>query len=226
MRHKIYSIINIAGLSVGMACTIVILLWVQYELSFDRFHENADQIYRLGLNLRTSKIEESIASNGVPAGPTLEIKFPEVLKACRFQKGEGVAVVQYKEKKFFEEDIFYADNSVFDIFTFPMISGDPKSALTVAFSAVITEDMAKKYFGNENPIGKFIKLNNEYNVTVTGVVKNIPANSHFSFNMLLSFETLGPWLEKAMEHWLLNIHNYTYLLLQKNFVTVHFFISI
>ena len=216
LRHKVYSIINISGLSVGMACTIVILLWVQYELSFDRFHENADQIYRLGLDLRTSKIEESIASNGVPAGPAFEKKFSEVLKACRFQKGEGVAVVQYKEKKFFEEDIFYADNSVFDIFTFPMISGDPKSALTVAFSAVITEDMAKKYFGNENPIGKFIKLNNEYNVTVTGVVKNIPTNSHFSFNMLLSFETLGPWLEKAMEHWLLNIHNYTYLLLQKN----------
>jgi putative ABC transport system permease protein len=215
-RHKGYSIINIAGLSVGMACTILILLWVQHELSFDRYHENADQIYRLGLNLRTSKIKESIASNGVPAGPTFEKTFPEVLKACRFQKGEGVAVVQYKENKFFEEDIFFADNSVFEIFSFPMISGNPKTALTLIDSAVMTEDMAKRYFGDEDPIGKVIKLNNEYNVTVTGVVKNIPANSHFSFNMLLPFEALGPWLEKAMQHWLLNIHNYTYLLLQKN----------
>jgi putative ABC transport system permease protein len=216
LRHKFYSIINIAGLSVGMACTILILLWVQYELSFDRYHENADQIYRLGLNLRTSKIKESIASNGVPAGPTFEKRFPEVLKACRFQKGEGVAVVQYKEKKFFEKNIFFADNSVFEIFTFSMIRGNPKTALTVIDSAVITEDLAKKYFGDEDPIGKVIKLNNEYNVKVTGVVKNIPSNSHFSFNMLLSFEALGPWLEKAMQHWLLNIHNYTYLLLQKN----------
>jgi len=156
LRHKIYSIINIAGLSVGMACTIVILLWVQYELSFDCHHENADQIYRLGLNLRMSKIEESIASNGVPAGPTVEKRFPQVLKACRFKKGEGVAVVQYKEKKFFEEDIFFADNSVFEIFTFPMISGNPKTALTMKNSAVMTEDMAKKYFGNEDSIGKVI----------------------------------------------------------------------
>jgi putative ABC transport system permease protein len=215
-RHKVYSIINIAGLFVGMTCTILIVLWVQYELSYDRYHQNAEQIYRLGLNLRTSKIKESIASNGVPAGPTFEKRFPEVLKACRFQKGEGVAVVQYKEKKFFEENIFFADNSVFEIFTFPMIRGNPKTALTVIDSAVMTEDIAKKYFGNEDPIGKVIKLNNEYNVTVTGVVKNIPANSHFSFNLLLPFEALGPWLEKAMQHWLLNIHNYTYLLLQKN----------
>jgi putative ABC transport system permease protein len=216
LRHKVYSIINIAGLSVGMACTILILLWVQYELSFDRYHENADQIYRLGLKLQTSKIKDSIASNGVPAGPILEKKFPEVLKACRFRKEEGVAVAQYKEKKFFEEDIFYADNSVFDIFSFPMINGDPKSALKTPFSVVITEDIAKKYFGNEDPMGKILIFNNEYNVTVTGVVKNIPKNSHFTFDMLLSFETAGPWLEKAMEHWLLNIHNYTYLLLQKN----------
>jgi putative ABC transport system permease protein len=97
-----------------------------------------------------------------------------------------------------------------------MISGNPKAALTVIDSAVMTEDMAKRYFGDEDPIGKVIKLNNKYNVTVTGVVKNIPANSHFSFTMLLPFEALGPWLEKAMQHWLLNIHNYTYLLLQKN----------
>jgi putative ABC transport system permease protein len=217
LRHKAYAIINIAGLSVGMACTILILLWVQYELSFDRYHENADRIYRLGLKLQTSKIMDSIASNGVPAGPILEKKFPEVLKACRFRKEEGVAIAQYKEKKFFEEDVFYADNSVFDIFSFPMISGNPKSALKTAFSVVITEDVAKKYFGNEDPIGKIIIFNNEHNVTVTGVVKNIPKNSHFTFNMLLSFETMrGPWFEKAMDHWLLNIHNYTYLLLQKN----------
>ena len=217
LRHKIYTTINITGLSVGMACTILILLWVQYELSYDRYHENADQIYRLGLKLQTSKIKESIASNGVPAGPIFEKRFPEVLKACRFRKEESIAVVQYKERKFFEEHIFYADNSVFDIFSFTMISGDPKSALETAYSVVITENMAKKYFGKEDPIGKIITINNEYNVTVTGVIKNIPANSHFTFNMLLSIETSDPWFEKAMGHWLLNIHNYTYLLLPKKF---------
>ena len=216
LRHRVYSIINIAGLSVGMACTILILLWVQYELSFDRYHENAKQIYRLGLNLRTNKIKESIASNGVPAGPIVEKRFPEVLKACRFQKGEGVAVVQYKEKKFFEENIFFADNSVFEIFSFPMLRGNPKTALKAKNRAVITVDMAEKYFGSQDPIGKVIKLNDEYDVTVTGVINTVPQNSHFSFNMLLSFETLGPWLETAMENWIWNIHNYTYLLLQKD----------
>ena len=143
LRHKVYSIINIAGLSVGMACSILILLWVQYELSYDRYHENADQIYRLGLKLQMSKIKDTIASNGVPAGPVFEKTFPEVLKACRFRKEEAVAVAQYKEKKFFEENVFYADNSVFDIFSFPMISGDPRSALKTAFSVVLTEDIAE-----------------------------------------------------------------------------------
>jgi putative ABC transport system permease protein len=154
LRHKVYSIINIAGLSVGMACTILILLWVQYELSYDRCHENADRIYRLATYVDFGKWQDKLAVSNFPAGPYLKRHFPEVLEAVRLQRIRDKLFVQYNDKKFFEKDIFIADESVFDVFTFRMIRGDPKSALKTASDVVITENMAKKYFGNEDPIGK------------------------------------------------------------------------
>jgi len=156
--------------------------------------------------------------------------YPEVVKACRFRPIWSGAVTQYNNKKFREEKIFYADNSVFDIFAFLMINGDPKSALTIAHSVVITEDIAKKYFGSENPVGKTIKMkfqdwdvfgnsyvasNAELEATVTGVIKNVPRNSHFTFNMLLSFETLYHYNEKQRGRWWGDLTNYTYLLLRE-----------
>jgi putative ABC transport system permease protein len=158
LRHKVYSIINIAGLSVGMACTILILLWVQYELSYDRHHENADRIYRLVTHIDFGKWRGKLATSNFPAGPYLERNFSEVLKAVRFQRIQDKLFVQYKDKKFFEKDIFIADDSVFNVFTFRLIRGDPQSALKTAFDVVVTENIAKKYFGNEDPIGKIIKL--------------------------------------------------------------------
>ena len=221
LRHKVYSIINIAGLSVGMACTILILLWVQYELSFDRYHENADQIYRLGTYIDFGKWRGKLAASNFPAGPYLESNFPEVLKAVRFQRITDKLFVQYKDKKFFEKDIFIADDSIFEVFTFPLISGDPESVLKTASDVVITENTAKKYFGNEDPIGKIIKLENKYPLTVTGVMKNVPLNSHFSVNILLSFKALieldPNGYQKRMQNWTMGVDNYTYLLLQENY---------
>jgi putative ABC transport system permease protein len=218
LRHKVYSIINIAGLSVGMACTILILLWVQYELSFDHYHEKADRIYRLATDMDFGKAQGRYAVSNYIAGKTLAKDYPEVERSCRFQEVPFKILIQYRDKQFFEDNFFVVDDTVFNIFTFPLIKGDPKNALKRAFSAVISEDIAQKYFGDEDPIGRVIKVDNEVDLTITGIIQNVPPNSHFTFNALVSFETLRHVYEnyqQEMEEDWLDHDNYTYLLLQE-----------
>jgi putative ABC transport system permease protein len=152
------------------------------------------------------------------AGKTLAKDYPEVERSARFQKIPFKILIQYKDKQYFEDNIFMADDTVFNIFTFPFIKGGPQDALKRAYSIVITEDMAQKYFGNEDPIGRVIKADNKFEYTVTGVMKNIPPNSHFIFNALVSFETLRyvheNYQEEIEEDWL-DHDNYTYLLLRE-----------
>jgi putative ABC transport system permease protein len=223
-RHRVHSILNITGLAVGMACTIIILLWVRYEFSFDRYHENAERIYRLATDFHFGSLQGKFAVSNHPAGPTLQRDYPEVEKAVRFHQVWGSSIVRYKDRKFVQQGMFYADNTVFDVFTLPLLRGDPGSALTAAYSVVITKGMAAKYFGEEDPLGKVIKisnavhknLHNEPDFTVTGVVEKLPPNSHFTFDMLLSYETIYVDNEKQRDRWTGNIDNYTYLLLAPN----------
>ena len=218
LRHKVYSFINIVGLAVGMACTILILLWVQYELSFDLYHEKADRIYRLVTYGTVGKMKGGYAVSNYIAGKTLVKDYPEVERSARFQKVPFKILIQYKDKQYFEDNIFLADDTAFNIFTFPLIKGNPQDALKSAFSIVITEDLAQKYFRDEDPIGSVIKADNKLEYTVTGVMKNIPPNSHFIFNALVSFETLrylyDNYQKEREEDWLVH-DNYTYLLLRK-----------
>jgi len=136
LRHKAYTLINIGGLSVGMACSILILLWVHYELSYDRYHENADRIYRLATDIDFGKWQGKLAVCNFPAGPYLKRHVPEVLEAVRLQRIRDKLFVQYHDNKFFEKDILIADESVFDVFSFRLIRGDPKSALKTASDVV------------------------------------------------------------------------------------------
>ena len=218
LRHKVYSFINIAGLSVGMACCILIFLWVNYEFSFDRYHEKANRIYRLATYMDFGKMRGGYAASNYIAGKTLAKDYPEVEKSVRFQKIPFKILIQFKDKQFYEDNIFMADDTVFNIFTFPLIKGDPKNALKRAFSVVITEDMAQKYFGDEDPIGRVLKADNEVDLSVSGIIQNVPLNSHFIFNGLVSFETLRYIYEnyqKEMEEDWLDHDNYTYLLLRE-----------
>ena len=215
-RHKVHSIINIAGLSVGMACTILILLWVQHELSFDRYHEKAERIYRLGMDLDIGNWHKRIALSSNPAGPALKKDYPEVMEFARFRGSGARVLVQYKERKFFEHGILYADHSVFDIFTLPLVSGRTDSALTSAFSIAISESMAEKYFGKEDPIGKVLQLEDKLDLTVTAVFRDVPGNSHITFNMLVSYETYNQANKDKIGKWLGDMDAYTYLLFEKN----------
>ncbi|MBW2486553.1 MAG: ABC transporter permease, partial [Deltaproteobacteria bacterium] len=122
-RHKVFAIINIIGLSIGMACTILIMRWIQYELSFDRYHLNADRIYRLATGMDLGKIRGLHALSNYIAGKTLARDYPEVERSVRFQKVPFKLLLQYKDVQFYEDNIWLADNAVFDIFTFPLIKG-------------------------------------------------------------------------------------------------------
>ncbi len=214
-RHKGYAFINIIGLAIGMACCILIVMYIVTELSYDRYHEKADRIFRLGLDadLGGSRVVTPISN--IPSAPTLIQDYPEVLDAVRIRTVSRTSV-EYEDKQFYENGILYADNSIFSVFTFPMIIGEPETALGRAYSAVLTEDTAKRYFGDQNPVGKTLTLNGGSDFVITGVMRNIPPNSHFTFDILCSYETLYDRNREIMEEWF-NFRDYTYLLLAQGF---------
>jgi putative ABC transport system permease protein len=194
-KHKGYSLINIIGLAIGMACCLLILLYVNDELSYDRYHENADRIYRVIEEVRLEGVGEESSSMPFPTGDTLPMEYPDAVEASvRFFNFQLPSVsVQYgtsDEKLFNEPRFFFADSAVFEVFSFEMIEGDPKTALEEPNTIVITESMVEKYFEDEDPIGKTLRWQNGVNLNVTGVLKNTPLNSHFQFDFLASFATL------------------------------------
>jgi putative ABC transport system permease protein len=215
-RNKAFSIINIAGLAIGMACCIVIVNYIVFESSYDRFHTNAGHIYRVNALLEFGGRGEKLASTNHPIGPYLEDNYPEVLDSARLRRYMyGQILVEYEENKFFEKGIYYADDSVFDVFTYPMIVGDPKTALKLPYSIVLTETIAKKYFGENYPLGKILKLDNREDFKVTGVIKDTPSNTHFPFNMLLSFESFYMSNPNLKGNWTGDFEVHTFILLKE-----------
>lgn len=182
-RSKTYSFLNITGLAVGIAAFLMISLYVSFELSYDRYHENAGRIF--------SVISGDQAVTPVPLAPALMQEFPEVEAATRFQ-GLDQYLIRYKDKAFFGDRWVWADEHIFDVFTFPLVSGDNHTALRDPNSVILTEDMAKKYFGGEDPMGKVLRWASsdvENDFIVTGVMKNIPENSHVRGDFFASFKT-------------------------------------
>lgn len=212
-KHKFYSLINIFGLSLGMTCCILIFAYIRYELSYDTYHRNADNIYRIVSKRTVSGQTNELAISPAPVGPTMVEELPEVLNAVRFSPTVK-RVFSYQDKTYFEEGVLYVDQSLFDVFSFDMIDGDPKTALELPFTMVFTEKTARKYFGDQSPVGKMVNWDNKFDYRVTGVVKDPPPNSHFTFNALASFATfikydprIGSWNGGSFQ---------TYLLLQED----------
>ncbi|NOR14634.1 MAG: FtsX-like permease family protein [Candidatus Aminicenantes bacterium] len=194
-KHKGYSLINLIGLAVGIACCVLILLFVQDEISFDRYHEKADRIFRVIEEVRLEGVGEESSSMPFPTGDTLPLEYPKAIEASvRFYNFQLPSMsVEYGtsgEKRFNEPRFFFADPAVFQVFDFALIEGDPKVALMEPNTVVVTEAMANKYFEDENPIGKTLRWQGAANLQVTGVLKNILPNSHFQFDFLGSFATL------------------------------------
>ncbi|MCX6640245.1 MAG: ABC transporter permease [bacterium] len=213
LRQKTYSFINIFGLAVGMACCILILLWVVDELSFDRFHQRADHIYRLCTEMEIGG-HMSTPVVSAPMAVALRDEFPEVANTARYYR-RGSMSVRYKDKELKISPIACVDNSFFEIFSFPFLSGDPKTALQNANTVVLTEETARNLFGDENALGKILEISDGRSFAVTGVLKKIPRNSHLNFEMLYSFESLKQEMPQTLEAWW-NFQFATYVLLKEN----------
>ena len=220
LGQKAYSFINIAGLATGMAACILILLFIHDELSYDKYHEKSDQIVRVSRAWKNIDGETSLHLGHVapPFAPLLKNDFDGiVLNAVRFLN--YTALIGYREKKIQEREFYFVDHDVFDVFSWKMIQGDAKTALKAPNSLVITQSIAKKYFGDEDPIGKVLNFeNHQADMKVTGVMENIPGNSHFSVDFLCSFKTLEDFfgLENLMSNWGSNNYS-TYLLLPEGY---------
>ena len=188
-RHPGYSIINIAGLAIGLACCLFILIWVLDELNYDKFHENAPYLYRVEENQYYSGRVYHVTVTPYPLAPAIKADFPEIIEATQYV-GVGGQLIRYGEKAFFETGIRAVAPAFFRMFTFPFVKGDSNTALDDPFSLVISEEMAEKYFGEEDPIGKVFSVNNTYDMKVSGVMKNVPNNSYLQFDMVIPYALL------------------------------------
>jgi putative ABC transport system permease protein len=210
-KNKLFSFINILGLSLGIATCFIIMLYVQDELSYDTFNVNANRIARVifQADINGGKINESIVM--APVAQTMKTDFPEVADATRLLRLGGTKIT-YKDRTFKDDQLALVDPNFFSIFTLPMVGGDPKTVLLQPHTVVITESTAKKYFGKENAIGKMITLgaDDDRPYTVTGLIKDIPANSHFHFDL---FGSMRGWGDATSDSWM-GGNYYTYLLLR------------
>lgn len=228
LKKKAYSFINIVGLGLGMTCCFLIFMYVQDELSFDKYHEKGDRIYRLTHGEFPSKDQPENAAtdpfwvwHNAPVGPALKSYFPEIDKVVQFSGSSDILLTD-GENSYQEEGVFFMDSTAFEVFSWKVIKGDPKTPLTAPYSMVMTESTAKRYFGNEDPIGKTLKgsdspgRSNAGDYTVTAVIEDIPSNSHFTFNMLLSLNTFRVSRPDVFGWWGY-VDFYTYFLVNENF---------
>ena len=213
IKYKGYSFINISGLAIGLACSIFILLWVHDELTYDHFHKNLDTIYRLEQDQYYDGERYHVNVTPFVVGPAYKDMLPEIAEQCR-TTGMGSLLFKYGDKSIFQENILAADPSLFKMFTFPILTKSTSEPLTDLHSIVLTKETAEKYFGNEDPIGKTININKEFDFTVVAVADNPPHNSSISFEAVIPFEFLkevGRW----NENWGSN-SIFTYLQTQPN----------
>lgn len=210
IRQKSYAFINIMGLSIGLACTVLIGIYVVSELSYDKFHKKSDRIYRIYLDGKMGTNKFLGPATPAPMANAIMEDYPEVESAGRLFK-EGNRNIRYQDKSFYEDNFFYADSNIFEIFTFEFVSGD-KKALMLPKSVVITQKMAEKYFGKQNPIGQSIRVMNSDSMflLVTAVVKEFPSTSHLHFDFLASMSSF-PYARNTQ--WVSNSF-YTYLTLK------------
>ncbi|KAB2847149.1 MAG: FtsX-like permease family protein [Melioribacteraceae bacterium] len=221
-KQKAFSFINISGLAIGMACCLLILLYIQDELSYDSYHSKADRIYRAIEEVKFDGVGENSASMPFPFGPTVPTDFPDMVEtSVRFFNFQApTLLLEYGtngEKRFNETRVFCVDSTVFQVFDYEIIKGDANSALNGPNKIVFTESMVEKYFGSEDPIGKTVRFENFVDCEVTAVMKDVPHNSHLQFDFLISFSTLPAFFGQQFltTNWYWN-PNWTYILLKEN----------
>jgi putative ABC transport system permease protein len=214
--RKGYAVLNIAGLAVGMVSFFLISLFVQDELSYDQFHSNSDRIYRLVTTGNTNNGPVETAFSAALWGPDLEAEIPEIERAVRIKPPQQMWMVNYENQQFYEKGFIFADSTVFDVFDFNLTQGIESEVLAIPFTVVVSESIAQRYFGSEDPIGQTINLDSAYDFVVTGVMENYPEQSHMNADFLASMSTLRTPIYG--QNFLTTPNNpqlYTYLLLSE-----------
>lgn len=209
IKHPGYSVLNILGLTLGITSALFLIIYVTDEISYDNYHKNAERIYRVSSTLTEPDDQFTWIIAQIPFGPQVAQEYPEVQSFVRFFNMPQGAY-KYEDKEYTEEDFYYADSTVFDIFTYNVIKGDVRAAVTQPGKIVLTKSAAAKYFGDTDPIGKFLKEGNN-NYEVTGIIEDVPSNSHFRFDALAARNNLP----KQLGSWG-NFGVFTYLLLPEN----------
>ncbi len=189
LKNPTTSVINLLGLSIGIAACILLLLFVEYEKSFDEYHKKSEQVYRLRyIDSKNGKVELDGTFASPPMGSAFQENLPEIKSFVRFFK-YGETIIDIGERKFEEKRTCYVDSSYFELFSTKLIFGDKKQCLSKPNTAVLSKSTAQKYFGSTDPMGKSFKLNGRLTFEVTGVYEDMPVNSHFHFKVLLSYNT-------------------------------------
>lgn len=209
-KSKGFSAINIIGLAIGLATCLLILLFVLDELSYDRYNKKADRIYRVDGDIKFGGNHFILAVAPDPMGPTLKKDFPQVEQYCRFRSNGGF-LVKKDDENVQEDNVIFADSTLFDVFTLPILDGNATTALQQPNTVVITETTARKYFNTTQAVGKTLFINNSVNYTVTGVIKDVPSQSHFNFDFFVSMATLA---ESRNNNWISTNFN-TYIVLKE-----------
>ena len=212
-RNKIFSGINVFGLALGIATCLLIILFVQNELSYDRFNKKSDQIYRVVFRGTMEGGEIKEANVMPPVAQTFKNDYPEILEATRI-RNDGMPRISYGNKTYRGSALAFADSNFFQVFSLSFIEGNPKTALIEPYSVVISKTTAKKFFGNEDALGKVLEFKDQKaTLKVTGVIEDVPTNSHFHFDLFGSMTTLP---ESRDQTWLASNY-FTYLVLQKGY---------
>jgi putative ABC transport system permease protein len=193
-KQKVYSFINIVGLAIALAFCILIFLFIRDEMTHDSFHQKADRLFKV--NLLRKQDDGSMSADSMtppPVGPALKEEFPEIVRMARFQKRGDIVIYQGQSSR---ESIAFADPDFFEMFSFPLMMGDPRTVLENRNSVVLREGVAKRYFGNENPMGKILSIKmgrRFFDFTVAGVAQDIPHNSSITFDCLVSFDRVNDY---------------------------------
>jgi putative ABC transport system permease protein len=220
-KYKFISFINLFGLTVGLTCCLLILTYILHESSYDRYNTKADRIWRVTRSFNTKEAIVSLHLGAVapPFGPLLKNDFPDIQQVTRILP-DGTTAFHYGDKIFNEKDGYFAENNIFSVFDINLTEGDRHTTLNDPYSMIITRDMARKYFGEADPINKMVRLDNRINFRITGIFEPLPENSHFHPHYLMSFNTLKDsaiYGEKNLEHNWGNNAFFTYLLLPENY---------
>ncbi|MGA8263064.1 MAG: ABC transporter permease, partial [Ignavibacteriaceae bacterium] len=209
-KQKGFSLINILGLAVGLTCVILISMVILYELSFDQFYPYKDRVYRALTQAKRNTDIVTMAPVMLPFAPAAKEDIPEIEKAVRISEKQILST--YKNKSFYKGAL-YVDKNFFEIFPFQFIEGNPLTALIEPNTIVITEDIAEKYFGKEDPLGKFLDINHGNLYKITGLIKNLPTNTHLRGSFFASFSTFNEKNNPTLTNWGSFSNDYTYVLL-------------